>query len=66
LDPALALTLVDVSQLHLYAGRSAQAMQTLDEALALARHVSEIRDVLTARTVATLQQELQNEGLHSV
>jgi len=35
----------------------------LDEALQLARQVSEIRDVLTAKSIAITQLDLQKRGL---
>jgi Tfp pilus assembly protein PilF len=62
-DPTLAMTRVDLAQHHLHLGNSAVALETLEGALDLARHVSEIRDVLTARTVALIQLELESEGL---
>jgi tetratricopeptide (TPR) repeat protein len=65
LDPALAMTRVDLSQQYLHAGQSALALQTLRDALFLARHVSEIHDVLTAQSVANMQLQLEKEGLYS-
>lgn len=62
IDPALAMTKVDLAQQYLHSGRTEEALKTLESALVLARHVSEIRDVLTARTVALMQVQLQNEG----
>jgi hypothetical protein len=35
----------------------------LDQAMGLAKHVSEIRDVLTARTVALIQANLESAGV---
>ena len=64
-DPTLAMTRVDLSQQYLHSGQSAKALTTLNEALHLARHVSEIRDVLTARNVALMQLELEREGLYT-
>jgi hypothetical protein len=65
MDPALAMSRVDLAQQYLQIGLSSRAMATLDVALGLSRHVSEIRDVLTARTVAKIQSELQEEGVVS-
>ena len=59
------MTRVDLSQQYLHSGQSAKALVTLNEALRLARHVSEIRDVLTARNVALMQLELESEGLYT-
>ena len=47
---------VDLAQNLLLSGHAAHALQILDEALYLARQVSEIRDVLTARTIASMQE----------
>jgi tetratricopeptide (TPR) repeat protein len=65
LDPALATIRVDAAQSALLAGRTAEALEGLEGALGLARHVSEIRDVLTALTVARMQLQLQQEGLYA-
>jgi len=65
IDPTFALTHIDVAQGLLHRGAVQEALKTLDYALRLSRHVSDICDVLTARTVATLQKELQDEGLYA-
>jgi hypothetical protein len=49
----------------MYIGRVEEALSTLNLALNMARHVSEIRDVLTALSVAKIQLELQKEGIYS-
>jgi Tfp pilus assembly protein PilF len=59
------MTRVDLAQQYLHVGQSTLALQTLEEALSLARHVSEIHDVLTARYVAKMQLQLEEEGLYS-
>lgn len=59
------MTRVDLAQQYLHTGRTSSALETLETALELAHHVGEIRDVLTAKKIALLQVELQNEGLHS-
>lgn len=63
LDPSLAMTRVDFAQLLSLQGKTVPALKVLDEALKTARHASEIRDVLTARTVTVLQQQLQDRGI---
>jgi tetratricopeptide (TPR) repeat protein len=65
IDPTFALTHIDVAQGLLHRGAVQEALKTLDYALRLSRHVSDICDVLTAKTVATLQAELQEEGLYA-
>jgi len=65
IDPSFALTHIDVAQGLLHRGSVQEALKTLDYALRLSRHVSDICDVLTAKTVATLQAELQQEGLYA-
>ena len=64
LDPAMAMVRVDLAQNLLLSGHAAQALVILDEALFLARQVSEIRDVLTARTIAAMQVSLEERGLY--
>jgi len=64
LDPAMAMVRVDLAQNLLLSGHAAHALQILDEALYLARQVSEIRDVLTARTIASMQVSLEERGLY--
>ena len=61
---AFALTHIDAAQAVLHKGKTKQALHILDHALNLSRHVSDICDVLTARTVATLQDELEKQGLY--
>jgi hypothetical protein len=41
----------------------AEALAMLETALGLARHVSEIRDVLTSKTIALLQLDIEEKGL---
>jgi len=53
LDPAMAMVRVDLAQNLLLSGQATRALSLLDEALLLARQVSEIRDV-AARTIAVL------------
>mmetsp|Transcript_24156 Transcript_24156/g.54232 ORF Transcript_24156/g.54232 Transcript_24156/m.54232 type:complete len:250 (-) Transcript_24156:134-883(-) len=64
LDPAMAMVRVDLAQNLLLSGQATRALSLLDEALLLARQVSEIRDVLTARTIAVLQLSLEQRGLY--
>ena len=64
LDPNFALTYVDKAQSILQEGNTQEALSTLDKALSLSRHVSDIGDVLTARRVAEIQEVLQEEGLY--
>lgn len=64
LDPSFSLTYIDVAQGALQGGRTEEALQILDKALLLARHVSDLLDVLTARRVAELQLCLEGEGLY--
>jgi tetratricopeptide (TPR) repeat protein len=64
LDPSFSLTYIDVAQAALQAGETEKALQILDRALVLARHVSDLLDVLTAKRVAELQLCLQQEGLY--
>lgn len=63
LDRALALPKVDLAQGLLQAGQTNEALAMLEEALQQARHVSEIADVLTARTVALVQLQLEQRGV---
>lgn len=58
LDGSLAMTLVDLSQLLRQEKRFADAVRTSDEAMRRAKQVSEIRDVLSTRYLARLQQLL--------
>jgi tetratricopeptide (TPR) repeat protein len=64
-DPNFAMTRVELAQHYLHLGRTEDALRYLDGALELARHVSEIKDVLTGRKVALLQLELKREGISS-
>jgi tetratricopeptide (TPR) repeat protein len=64
-DPTFALTQIDVAQSALHKGQTQLALNVLDHALYLSRHVSDICDVLTAKTVATLQDLLEKQGLYS-
>jgi tetratricopeptide (TPR) repeat protein len=63
IDPCLAMTKVDLSQSLLRFGKTEDAVKKLDEAMLQARHVSEIHDVLTARMVAKLQDQLKDEDI---
>jgi predicted Zn-dependent protease len=63
-DPALAMTRVDLSQNLMHSGRTQECIVILDEALLLCKHVSEIKDVMTAREVARIQLELTESGLY--
>lgn len=58
-DPALAMTKVDLAQNLMQSGHTEEALQMLDEALQLAKHVSEICDVLTAKKIASIQLQIQ-------
>jgi predicted Zn-dependent protease len=64
LDPALSMTRVDLAQNYMQSGRTEDALDMLNVALSLARQVSEIRDVLTAKSVATMQLKLEKQGLY--
>jgi tetratricopeptide (TPR) repeat protein len=64
-DASLAMTYVDIAQGRSLTGRIESALQLLDAALPYARHVSEIRDVLAARTVTSILHELQQAGVYS-
>ena len=63
-DSNLPMTYVDLSQIYLHIGRTREALQALDYALAISKYCSEIRDVLTAQTIARIQLELEEtEGI---
>lgn len=64
LDPALAMVRVDLAQNLLISGKASLALLLLQEALDLARQVSEIRDVLTAQMIAIIQIDLETKGLY--
>ena len=64
-DPTFTLTRVELAQHYLHIGQTSKALHILDGALDSARHVSEIKEVLTARTVAQTQLDLQRIGLVS-
>lgn len=64
LDESLAMTKVDIAQQLAQNGETAAALEMLDQALQCARHVSEIRDVLTYRRVAEMTLELETKGVH--
>lgn len=63
IDPSLAMSYIDLSQLQLQSGMTDKAVQTLSKALELARHMSEIKDVLMARQIATAQSALELQGI---
>jgi len=60
-DSFLPMTFVDLAQIFVHLGRTQEAVLALDHALVLSRHCSEIRDVLTARTIAQIQLELETQ-----
>lgn len=64
LDENLASTRVDLSQIYLLSGKTKLALDTLELALNMSKHVSEIRDVLTALKIANIQSKLQEEGIY--
>ena len=64
LDESLASTRVDLSQIYLLSGKTRLALTTLQLALNMSKHVSEIRDVLTALKIAEIQTKLQEEGIY--
>ena len=45
-------------------GRTKDALDMYEVAMGLARHVSEIRDVLTAKTVCLMQVKLEEQGIY--
>eukprot|EP01041_Mallomonas_annulata_P000097 gene97-136_t len=53
----------DLAQAEISAGSIEKGMALLDKALAHAKHVSEIRDVITARVIALAQLELEEKGI---
>ena len=65
LDPTVAMTRVDHAQLLRQCEKMAEAVESIDIALDLAKQVSEIRDVMTARYVTLLQQSLKKKGLYT-
>ena len=65
IDPSLAMTRVDLAQLLRQSECIDEAVQAIDAAMELAKQVSEIRDVLTARYVVLLQQSLKKKGLYN-
>jgi len=60
LDPTLTMTYVDISQVCLSNGQTDKCLSMLSKALQLARHVSEIKDVLTAQAVGKLTRQLED------
>ena len=65
LDKYQASTMVDLSQIYLLSGKTKLALETLQIALNMAKHVSEIRDVLTALKIAKIQLKLHEEKIYS-
>jgi len=63
MDPSLAMARMGLSQNLLLTGNAKQAFVLLDEALRFSKQVSEIRDVLTARTIALMQLDFERKGL---
>ena len=53
---------VDLAQYYLHTGDLEMSILTLEDALNLAKHVSEIKDVLTAKIMTVVQIELHKEG----
>jgi Tfp pilus assembly protein PilF len=64
LDVSYCMTYVDLAQVHLQRGHTREALVLIEKALVLARHVSEIRDVLTSQRIAATQLELEGRGLY--
>lgn len=62
-DPTLAMTRTDFAQLLRQQGKIDDAVRMVDEAYHLAKHVSEIRDVLIAKYVTQLQQRIKEKGI---
>lgn len=63
LDPTLAMTHVDLAQYYMFTGHP-NVLDILENALKLAKHVSEIRDVLTAMQVCRMQLKLVDMGIY--
>lgn len=63
LDDSLAMTYVDLSQLQRQQGDTTAAIATISRALRCAKQVSEIRDVLSTKYLARLQQQCGELGL---
>ena len=64
LDSTLAMTYVDIAQQYAFQGSIDIALELLMKALDLAKHVSEICDVLTAKVVTEIQKELQLKDIY--
>ena len=62
IDNQFSMAKVDLAQYYLHIGALEMSLSTLDEALQLAKHVSEIKDVLTAKIMTLTQINLQKEG----
>lgn len=63
-DSFLPMIFVDLAQIFLHTGKTKEAIESLNHGLIIARHCSEIRDVLTAQTIANIQLELEmNENI---
>jgi tetratricopeptide (TPR) repeat protein len=62
-DPSLAMTRVDFAQLLRQLGQIEDAVVMINVAYSIAKHVSEIRDVLIAKYITTLQQILKEKGM---
>lgn len=58
-DSFLPMIFVDLAQIFLHLGKTKEAIDSLDHGLIISKHCSEIRDVLTARTIANIQLELE-------
>ena len=62
-DSSFAMSLIDMAQIHLHSGSTNSALSTLNDALYLARHMSEIKDVLIAKKMAFVQLKLEEKGI---
>lgn len=62
-DPDLAMTRVDYAQLLRQLNRIEDAVAMIEQGYNLARHVSEIKDVLVAKYVTQLQQMIKGKGI---
>jgi Tfp pilus assembly protein PilF len=64
LDPSYCMSYVDLAQVYLQQGKTQLALELIDKALSVSRHVSEMRDVLTAQKVAVIQLKMEEKGLY--
>jgi hypothetical protein len=54
---------VEIAQMHTHAGRGKEALAMIAKAMGLAKQVSEIKDVLTVKYIASIQLRLEKKGL---